>query len=77
MSARDTTFRLVVKSLIAAALIVLLVLALLRLLDLWILVFGAVVAATLLRGFADAIERRTPLTGNWSLAAAVTTGVEL
>ena len=38
VNARDTSFRLVVKSLIAAALIVLLVLALLRLLDLWILV---------------------------------------
>lgn len=71
MDARETTFRLVVKSLIAAALLVLLVLALLRLLDLLILVFGAVVVATLLRGFADAIERRTPLNGNWSLAAAI------
>jgi predicted PurR-regulated permease PerM len=71
VNARDTSFRLVVKSLIAAALIVLLVLALLRLLDLWILVFGAVVVATLLRGFADAIERRTPVKGRWSLAAAV------
>jgi predicted PurR-regulated permease PerM len=71
VNARDTSFRLVVKSLIAAALIVLLVLALLRLLDLWILVFGAVVAATLVRGLADAIERRTPLNGKGSLSVAV------
>jgi predicted PurR-regulated permease PerM len=71
VDARDTSFRLVVKSLIAAALVGLLVLALLRLLDLLILVFGAVVVATLLRGFAEAIERRTPLNGSWSLAAAI------
>jgi predicted PurR-regulated permease PerM len=71
VNARETSFRLVVKSLIAAALVVLLVLALLRLVDLLILIFGAVVIATLLRGFADAIERRTPLSGGWSLTAAV------
>lgn len=71
MSARDTSFRLVVKSLIAAALVGLLVLTLLRLVDLLILVFGAVVVATLVRGLADAIERRTPLNGNWSLTAAI------
>ena len=71
MDARDTTFRLVARSLIAAALLGLLVLALLRLLDLLILVFGAVVAATLLRGFAETIERRTPLGGKGSLAAAI------
>ena len=71
MSARDISFRLVVKSLIAAALIGLLVLALLRLLDVLVLIFGAVVVATLLRGLADAIERRTPLNGGWSLAAAI------
>jgi predicted PurR-regulated permease PerM len=71
VDARDTSFRLVVKSLIAAALVGLLVLALLRLLDLLILVFGAVVVATLLRGFADAIRRRTPLGSNGSLAAAI------
>jgi len=71
VNARDTPFRLVLKSLIAAALLVLLVLAVLRLLDLLILVFGAVVVATLLRGFADAIERRTPLSGRWSFAVAV------
>ena len=59
------------KSLGAAALVVLLVLAALRLLDLLILIFGAVVVATLLRGFADAIERRTPLSGPWSLALAI------
>ena len=46
-------------------------LALLRLLDLWILVFGAVVVATLLHGFAEAIGRHTPLKGHWSLAAAL------
>jgi predicted PurR-regulated permease PerM len=68
VDARDTPFRLVVKSLVAAALLGLLVLALLRLLGLLILVFGAVVVATLLRGLADFIERRTPLTGSWSLA---------
>lgn len=71
MNGRETPFRLVVKSLIAAALLGLLVLAVLRLLDLLILVFGAVVVATLLRGFADAIERRTPLNRRWSFAAAL------
>ena len=71
MDARDLSFRLVVKSLIAAALIGLLVLALLRLLDVLIMVFGAVVIATLLRGLADFIERRTPLSGGWSLALSV------
>lgn len=71
MNGRDPAFRLVVKSLIAAALVGLLVLTLLRLLDLMILVFGAVVVATLLRGLADVIERRSPLSGKWSLAAAV------
>jgi predicted PurR-regulated permease PerM len=34
-------------------------------------VFGGVVVATLLRGFAEAIERRTPLTIGWSLALAI------
>jgi predicted PurR-regulated permease PerM len=71
VSARDTPYRLVVKSLIAGAFIGLLVLALLRLLDVLVLVFGAVVVATLLRGLADAIERRTRLDSNWSLAAAI------
>jgi predicted PurR-regulated permease PerM len=71
VDAPDSPFRLVIKSLLAAALIGLLVLALLRLLDLVILIFGAVVVATLLRGLADAIERRTPLSGSWSLTVAV------
>lgn len=71
MNARDTSFRLVVKSLLVAVLLVLLLLALLRLLDLLILVFGAVVVATLLRGLANAIERRTPLNATWSLAVAL------
>jgi predicted PurR-regulated permease PerM len=71
VDARETPFRLVVKSLIAAALLVLLILALLRLLDLLILVFGAVVAATLLRGLAGAIEGRTRLSGKWSLTLAI------
>jgi predicted PurR-regulated permease PerM len=71
VTGHDTSFRLVLKSLLAAALIGLLVLAVLRLLDLLILVFGAVVVATLLRGFADAIERHSPLNGKGSLAAAL------
>ena len=71
MNAGDTSFRLVLKSLFAAALIALLVLALLRLLDVLILVFGAVVVATLLHGFAEAIRRRAPLNARWSLAAAL------
>jgi predicted PurR-regulated permease PerM len=71
VNAQDSSFRLVLKSLIAAALLVLLAVALVRLLDLLILVFGAVVVATLLRGLAEAIERRTPLSPRWSLAAAL------
>jgi len=71
VDARDTPFRLVLKSLFAAALVVLLVLVFLQLLDLLILVFGAVVVATLLHGFAGTLERRTPLHGPWSLAAAI------
>lgn len=71
MAAPPDPFRLVLKSIIATALIALLVLALLRLLDLLILVFGAAILGTLIRGFADWIERHTPLAGRWSLVAAL------
>jgi predicted PurR-regulated permease PerM len=71
MPARGDPFHLIVKSLLTAALIALLVLALLRLLDLLILVFGAAILGTLIRGFADLIERRTPLSARLSLAAAL------
>jgi predicted PurR-regulated permease PerM len=71
MAAPPDPFRLVLKSLLAAALIAVVVLALLRLLDLLILVFGAAILGTLIRGFADWIERRTPLSSRWSLVAAL------
>lgn len=71
MAAPPDPFRLVLKSMLTAALIALVVLALLRLLDLLILVFGAAILGTLIRGFADWIERHTPLSGHWCLAAAL------
>jgi predicted PurR-regulated permease PerM len=71
MAARPDPFRLVLKSMLAAALIALVVLAFLRLLDLLILVFGAAILGTLIRGFADWIEAHTPLSGRWSLVAAL------
>jgi predicted PurR-regulated permease PerM len=71
VNGRDPSFRLVLKSLIAAALLVLLVLVLLRLIDLLILVFGAVVIGILLRSLADAIGNHTPISGRWRLYAAL------
>jgi predicted PurR-regulated permease PerM len=71
MPARGDTFHLIVKSLLTAALIALLMLALLRLLDLLILVFGAAILGTLIRGFADLVERRTPLSARLSLTVAL------
>jgi predicted PurR-regulated permease PerM len=71
VNARDAPFRLVVKSLMAAALLVLLILALVRLLDLVLLVFGAVVIGILIRALADAIGRYTFIAGRWRLYAAL------
>jgi len=71
VDARDIPFRLVLKSLIAAALLVLLILALLRLLDLLLLVFGAVVLGILIRALADAIGRHTFISGRWRLYVAL------
>lgn len=71
MNARDISFRLVLKSLIAAALLVLLILAILRLLDLVLLVFGAVVVGILIRALADTIGRYTFVSGRWRLYVAV------
>ena len=41
-----------------------------RLLDLLLLVFGAVLVAVLLRALAEPIARRTPLSDRWALAVA-------
>jgi predicted PurR-regulated permease PerM len=71
VSARDIPFRLVVKTLLVAALLVLLVLAVLRLLDLLLLAFGAVVVGILIRALADAIGRYTFIAGRWRLYVAL------
>lgn len=71
VNARDIPFRLVVRTLLVAALLVLVVLAFLRLLDLVLLVFGAVVVATLIRALADLISRHSFIHGRWSLYAAL------
>jgi predicted PurR-regulated permease PerM len=71
VSAREIPFRLVVKSLLVAALLVLLVLAVLRLLDLLLLAFGAVVVGILIRALADAIGHYTFIAGRWRLYAAL------
>jgi predicted PurR-regulated permease PerM len=41
-----------------------------RLVDVLLLVFGAILAAVLLRALAEPIARRTPLSNGWALAAA-------
>lgn len=71
MDARKETFGLIVRSLLAAAGIAVLVLAAVRLRDLLVLVFGAVVIGVLIRALADAIERRTPLSGKGAFYAAL------
>jgi predicted PurR-regulated permease PerM len=71
MDARKETFGLIVRSLLAAAGIAVLVLAALRLRDLLVLVFGAVVIGVLIHALADAIERRTPLGGRGAFYAAL------
>lgn len=71
MSSERDPFRLVLKSLIAAAAIVLLVIAVLKLLDLLVLVFASVVFGTLIHAFAEFVERHTPLSGKWALAAVL------
>lgn len=64
-------FRLVLKCLLAAALIAILVIAALRLLDLLILAFGASVIAVLLHALALWISRHSPLSEGWSLAVGL------
>ena len=71
MDARQETFGLVVRSLLAAAGIAVLVLAAVRLRELLVLAFGAVVIGVLIRALADAIERRTPLGGKGAFYAAL------
>ncbi|MBW8783259.1 MAG: AI-2E family transporter [Novosphingobium sp.] len=71
MNDSHATFRLVLKSLLAAALMVIAVVAALRLASLLVIAFGAAVFAVLIRAFADAIERHTRLSGRWSFAAAL------
>jgi predicted PurR-regulated permease PerM len=71
MDARKETFGLIVRSLLAAAGIAVLVIAALRLRDLLVLVFGAVVIGVLIHALADAIERRTPLGGRGGFYAAL------
>jgi predicted PurR-regulated permease PerM len=55
---------LTVLALVAAALLVW------RLTDLWLLLFGSVLIAVMLRALAGAIERRTALSPRWGLATA-------
>ena len=71
MGARQETFGRVVRSLLAAAGIAVLVLAAVRLRELLVLAFGAVVIGVLIRALADAIERRTPLGGKGAFYAAL------
>ncbi len=59
------------KTLLAAAGLTILVLALLKLLNLLVLIFAAVVAGTLIRALADAIEGRTPLGSRSSFYASL------
>lgn len=64
-------YPLIVKSLLTAALIVVIVLAAAQLIDLLMLVFGAVVVGVLIRALADAVERVTPLSRTGSFYAAL------
>lgn len=64
-------FHLVLKALLVAALVAVLLYAAFHLIDLLVLVFGAIVVAVLIRALAEAIARRTPLSGTWALTAAL------
>ncbi len=68
MDSRANPFHVVLKSLLAAAAMVLLVLALLQLLDLLVLVFASVVFGTLIHAAAAFVERHSPLSLKWALA---------
>jgi predicted PurR-regulated permease PerM len=59
-----------VRRILIVVTIVALALLLWRLLDLLLLVFGAVLVGVLLRALAEPIARRTPLSDGWALAAA-------
>lgn len=68
MDPRTNPFHVALKSLLAAAAIFLVVLALLQLLDLLVLVFASVVFGTLIHAVAMFVQRHTPLSVKWALA---------
>lgn len=71
MSQRSDTLHVIVKAILIGALVAILIIAAAKLLDLLILAFGATVIAVLVRGLAHEVERRSPISGGWSLAAAL------
>jgi predicted PurR-regulated permease PerM len=67
----ERLYRLIVRVMLTAVAIFVVLAAAWKLLDLLILVFGALVIAVLIRALADWIADRTPLKGGWSVAAAI------
>ena len=67
----ERLYRLIVRVMLTAVAIFVVLAAVWKLLDLLVLVFGAVVIAVLIRALADWIAGRTPLKGGWSVAAAI------
>ncbi len=71
MDARPDHFPLILKSMLAAALLIVIGAAAFQLMHLLMVVFGAVVVAVLIRAVADLIEDYTPLSGRWTFYAAL------
>jgi predicted PurR-regulated permease PerM len=67
----ERLYRLIVRVMLTAVAIFVVLAAVWKLLDLLVLVFGAVVIAVLIRALADWIAGLTPLKGGWSVAAAI------
>lgn len=67
----ERLYRLSVRVMLTAVAIFVVLAAVWKLLDLLVLVFGAVVIAVLIRALADWIADHSPLSGGWSVAVAI------
>lgn len=67
----ERLYRLILRVMLTAVAIFVVLAAVWKLLDLLVLVFGAVVIAVLIRALADWIAGYTPLGEGWSVAAAI------
>lgn len=67
----ERLYRLIVRVMLTAVAIFVVLAVVWKLLDLLVLVFGAVVIAVLIRALSDWIDDHTPVSGGWSVAAAI------